>query len=169
MWSYNFTVSSSEELYHWGIKGMKWGVRRYQNKDGSLTPAGKKRYSKEYEKLSKKITKNVQRNANSIRIQSYNESADYMNRGGIERFNREQENKYGSNFASRSGYEQDYEKFFNDVWTKNADKRLYELYTSDENYKKAQDLVNRYSMMSWNELARNNQSVIEDLRKRVEG
>lgn len=31
------------ELYHSGIKGMKWGVRRYQNKDGSLTPAGKKR------------------------------------------------------------------------------------------------------------------------------
>ena len=33
------------ELYHHGVKGMKWGVRRYQNKDGSLTPAGKKRYS----------------------------------------------------------------------------------------------------------------------------
>lgn len=32
------------ELYHHGIKGMKWGVRRFQNKDGSLTPAGKKRY-----------------------------------------------------------------------------------------------------------------------------
>lgn len=31
------------ELYHYGTKGMKWGVRRYQNKDGSLTPAGKKR------------------------------------------------------------------------------------------------------------------------------
>jgi hypothetical protein len=30
------------ELKHWGVKGMKWGVRRYQNKDGSLTPAGKK-------------------------------------------------------------------------------------------------------------------------------
>lgn len=30
-------------LYHHGVKGMKWGVRRYQNKDGSLTPAGKKR------------------------------------------------------------------------------------------------------------------------------
>lgn len=39
MWSYN------NELYHWGIKGMKWGVRRYQNKDGTLTPAGKRRYA----------------------------------------------------------------------------------------------------------------------------
>lgn len=33
------------QLYHWGIKGMKWGVRRYQNSDGSLTAAGRKRYS----------------------------------------------------------------------------------------------------------------------------
>lgn len=35
------------ELQHWGVKGMKWGVRRYQNKDGSLTPAGRKRYSED--------------------------------------------------------------------------------------------------------------------------
>lgn len=33
------------KLYHWGIKGMKWGVRRYQNKDGTLTAAGKKHYN----------------------------------------------------------------------------------------------------------------------------
>lgn len=41
MWSYNY----SSELYHFGIKGMRWGVRRYQNNDGSLTSTGKKRYS----------------------------------------------------------------------------------------------------------------------------
>lgn len=43
------------ELYHYGILGMKWGIRRYQNKDGSLTPAGKQRYAEE---SNKKIQRN---------------------------------------------------------------------------------------------------------------
>ena len=38
------------ELYHHGVKGMKWGVRRYQNSDGSLTSKGKKKVSKQYKK-----------------------------------------------------------------------------------------------------------------------
>lgn len=36
----------SNKLSHHGIKGQKWGVRRFQNADGSLTPAGKRRFSK---------------------------------------------------------------------------------------------------------------------------
>ena len=47
-------------IYHHGIKGMKWGIRRYQNKDGSLTSAGKKKYNNKtsYDKNKHRI-KNI--------------------------------------------------------------------------------------------------------------
>lgn len=44
----------NDQIWHWGVKGMKWGVRRYQNADGSLTDAGKRRYSTDVAANAKK-------------------------------------------------------------------------------------------------------------------
>lgn len=50
----------NNELRHHGVVGMKWGVRRYQNRDGTLTAAGKKRYDKEMARLKEeeRVVKN---------------------------------------------------------------------------------------------------------------
>lgn len=54
------------ELYHWGILGMKWGVRRYQNKDGTLTEAGKKRYYNADGSFTDAGKKHLQRDASEV-------------------------------------------------------------------------------------------------------
>lgn len=49
----------TNELVHWGIKGQKWGVRRYQNPDGTLTPEGRKRYLNPDGSLNEKGKKKI--------------------------------------------------------------------------------------------------------------
>lgn len=57
---------SDNVLCHWGKKGMKWGVRRYQNLDGSLTAQGRKRYARDAREKNSAITTNLPRNTTRL-------------------------------------------------------------------------------------------------------
>lgn len=71
------------ELYHFGIKGMKWGVRRFQNKDGTRTTAGKSRrkeYSSDYiESRAKKDIRSMSNEELKKRINRYQLENQYRN------------------------------------------------------------------------------------------
>lgn len=67
-------INNRNFLQHHGLKGMKWGVRRYQYADGSLTPEGKKRYSRDatskgydkYDSESGTYYKNSKKNGKTV-------------------------------------------------------------------------------------------------------
>ena len=62
-----YRVTYSNELYHYGIKGQKWGIRRYQNPDGSLTDEGLKKK----EQYKKDLNEELRETTNNIALRNY--------------------------------------------------------------------------------------------------
>lgn len=78
----------SAELYHHGVKGQKWGVRRFQNADGSLTAAGKRREAKNSVKAAIRAAKGYDNDLNP----DYVKARQHMKKAAVE-VGKEQANK----------------------------------------------------------------------------
>lgn len=102
-------TSYTNEMYHHGIKGMKWYVRRFQNKDGSLTPAGKKRYSGDSEGTTESAEETRARVLKSTNASEIYKHRDLLTTAEInERLNRIDTEKRLANVAEstkKSGYD----------------------------------------------------------------
>lgn len=140
---------------------MKWGVRRYQNKDGSLTPRGQKKYSDAYKKEMIKYQKDSLANAGRLNMYAYNKTADEYNNGKIEAFNKTHDPKSKT-------YMEDYAKQFEKDYRKNFDQIKLSDMENNKHYKKAKQICDKYNLTSYDELARKNEKFISELKQAVE-
>ncbi len=151
------------ELYHHGIKGQKWGIRRFQNPDGSLTSAGQKRYSKLYKSEMRKLGEDLAKSESHRFVTAHNmTSHDWNYNGKMKEFN----DKYGGKKIDEQVIKI-YDELFSADRQKNYSKILIHDIEHNEHYQKAKELCDNYKLLDYDTLAQKYATDIEKLRKSI--
>lgn len=152
----NKSIYYYSELRHYGVKGQKWGIRRYQYKDGTLTPAGRKRYATN-NNLQSLMSSEVKYLVNKARTQVTGKQYvdGYLKKGTS--FSRIQTSTNFENFAFYATYKkQDIDKYMG-LFGKNLISRAQsearraekeaKVNGTEESINKAKELKNRAETM----------------------
>lgn len=145
------------ELYHHGIKGQKWGVRRYQNEDGTLTAAGQKKYGGMYKKAMVAYQKDRNKVKNKLYVDSYNKTTDEYNSGKIAEYNKKHS-------PSDPDYQSKYFEQFESDWKQNYNRSVMDFTKNNKNFQKADTIAKKYGLYSCDELAKKNKAFIDDMK-----
>lgn len=150
-----------KDIYHHGILGQKWGVRRYQYEDGTLTPAGKARYSKMYKDEANKTIKSFNKKSSQMYVNAVNKTADQFNNGLIDEF-------YKTHKPTDPDHESSYMEFYNKKFTANLARQYLDFYNNDVNFQNATKLAEKYGLESYDKIAQANAKTIAELKRIIE-
>ena len=148
----------TDYLMHHGVKGQKWGIRLYQNPDGSLTELGKIHYGRKFAKYDEAINRKLkEQNHTKLRaekeISRMNEDANFDSKAAKRRFSAAVTNWNAEKlqFDSEVQYDKAMDKFVQKFGEESVDQlfnsKAYKFFgkQSEREWKKAVDFLNKYS------------------------